>query len=109
MSREALRSRQATARLRGLGVNVPAHTFEEPDRDLYLLLEREAPEEAYSTYNALRRRLVSFCENADHVLHRRALRAEGAALAADACDRAEIGELDALMDELTPDWRTDWV
>jgi hypothetical protein len=36
-----------------------------------MLLERGDPRGAYSTYNALRRRLVSFCEAAEHYARRR--------------------------------------
>lgn len=46
-------------RLRRCGIIVPAVT-DRPERRLYELLSREAPDAAHSRYNALIRRLVSF-------------------------------------------------
>lgn len=62
-SAEALLVSQAATRLRAAGVLVPAVAFEDPEAGLYRLLEAEDPDGAYSTYNALRARLVSFCES----------------------------------------------
>jgi hypothetical protein len=67
----ALLVAQAATRLRTAGVRVPDHAIVAPERDLYMLLERGDPRGAYSTYNALRRRLVSFCEAAEHYARRR--------------------------------------
>jgi hypothetical protein len=49
---------------------VPEHEIATPERDLYVLLERSDHGGAYATYNA-RRRLVSFCEAAEHDARRR--------------------------------------
>jgi hypothetical protein len=67
----ALLVAQASTRLRAAGVPVPVHEIADPERDLYVLLERSDPAGAYTTYNALRRRLVSFCEVAEHDARRR--------------------------------------
>lgn len=55
---------RATTRLRAMGVDVPDHGLAvgEPERRLYRLLEAEDEAGAYSTYNALSRRLVSYME-----------------------------------------------
>lgn len=46
-------------RLRRAGIEVPA-AIPEPEHRLYVLLASEAPARAYSRYNALIRRLVSY-------------------------------------------------
>lgn len=47
-------------RLTRLGVVVPHHSFPSPELALYENLSRSDPNRAYSRYNALIRRLVSF-------------------------------------------------
>jgi hypothetical protein len=47
-------------RLRRIGLEVPSPTFTSPEHRLYLLLNKQDPENAYSKYNSLIRRLVSF-------------------------------------------------
>lgn len=64
----------ATHRLRQAGLDVPAHDFHEAELRLYRLLGRDDASSAYSRYNALLRRLVSFA----HALERE----EGKALRA---------------------------
>ena len=66
----------AATRLRAAGIDVPAHTIADPDRDLYRVLSDAAAGDAgaadpYSTYNALLRRLVSFCEAVEAAARRR--------------------------------------
>ena len=56
---EALLVSIGAARLRALGVDLPA-ALPEAERRLFELLEREDPAGAHSRYNALVRRLVSF-------------------------------------------------
>ena len=47
-------------RLRRAGIVVPQNTFHSPEHRLYDLLFKTDPETAYSRYNSLIRRLVSF-------------------------------------------------
>jgi hypothetical protein len=61
----ALLVTMASPRLRALGFEVPASVGAEPSHLLYALLEREGPG-AYSRYNALVRRMVSFARAAEH-------------------------------------------
>jgi hypothetical protein len=61
-SAEALLIAQAATRLRNAGIPVPNTGPAEPEEGLYRLLEARDPDGAHSTYNALRARLVSFCE-----------------------------------------------
>ena len=48
------------ARLRHAGIEVPKETFPSPEHRLYELLFDRNPDTAYSLYNSLIRRLVSF-------------------------------------------------
>lgn len=50
----------ARTRLRRVGVNVPAGEIPDAEIALYRALGREDPDTAYSRYNSLLRRLVSF-------------------------------------------------
>lgn len=68
---EALLVQQASTRLRAAGIAVPAHRFEDPAARMYRQLATLDPEGAYSTYNALRARLVSFCAAAERDAARR--------------------------------------
>jgi hypothetical protein len=70
-SAEALLVAQAATRLREAGIPVPKTGPAEPEEGLYRLLEARDPESAYSTYNALRARLVSFCEAVERDAARR--------------------------------------
>ncbi|HEY8849775.1 MAG TPA: hypothetical protein VIO12_10805, partial [Thermoanaerobaculia bacterium] len=47
-------------RLRSVGIDVPSRTIADPDHRLYELLACGDSDSAYSRYNALIRRLVSF-------------------------------------------------
>ncbi len=47
-------------RLRRAGIEVPRHDLRRPEIRLYQLLCETEPERAYSLYNSLLRRLVSF-------------------------------------------------
>jgi len=58
----------ASPRLRALGFDVPVSVGAGPSHRLYELLEREGPG-AYSRYNALVRRMVSFARAAEHPHH----------------------------------------
>ena len=49
-----------SVRLRYAGIDVPEQTFASPERRLYDFLFEKEPETAYSRYNSLIRRLVSF-------------------------------------------------
>jgi hypothetical protein len=52
----------ARERLRQSGIQLPEAPVEQPERALYVLLEKdEDPGGAHARYNALRQRLVSFC------------------------------------------------
>ncbi|HET7292427.1 MAG TPA: hypothetical protein VFM88_08385 [Vicinamibacteria bacterium] len=59
-SRESLLVASFAARLRRLGVEVPAHEIAEPEHRLYSLLARAGEDSAHRRYNASVRRLVSF-------------------------------------------------
>ena len=48
------------ARLRRIGLPVPAETFPDPEHRLYAILSESDSDAARSRYNALIRRLVSF-------------------------------------------------
>jgi hypothetical protein len=48
-------------RLARAGVNVPAHDLDATGRRLYALLELRLGNRAHSHYNALQRRLLSYC------------------------------------------------
>lgn len=56
----ALLVRVAAPRLRALGVAVPPGGPADPERALYDLLARDAPDAAHGRYNALVRRVTSF-------------------------------------------------
>lgn len=56
----------AAARLRQVGVDVPATSVERPSHRLYGLLAREDRGDAHSRYNALVRRIVSYARAAEH-------------------------------------------
>ena len=61
LTEEALLVLSAGQRLRDLGYSVPPVTVDDPDWDLYQLVRaRVGDARAHSTYNALRRRMVSF-------------------------------------------------
>jgi hypothetical protein len=47
-------------RLRNIGIEIPAATFDSPEHRLYRLLSESHSDSAHSRYNALIRRLVSF-------------------------------------------------
>jgi hypothetical protein len=70
-SAEALLVAQAATRLRAAGIPVPDRRPAEPEAALYRLLEARDPDGAYVTYNALRARLVSFCDAVEHDAARR--------------------------------------
>jgi len=58
---EGLLVLQASDRLRRLGYDMPATTFDRPEARMYALIEQElGPRRAHGRYNALRRRMVSF-------------------------------------------------
>jgi len=63
---EALLVARAAARLRDCGTAVPEHEVADPDRRLYALLAARDPDGAHSTYNALTRRVVSYCRSMEH-------------------------------------------
>ena len=67
---ESLLVFMATPRLRRLGFDIPdylvGHPSEEINFDLYHLLQ-ETTQDPYSQYNALRRRLASFCATLESV------------------------------------------
>ncbi len=56
---EALLVSVAAARLRRIGIDVPA-AIPDPEDKLYEMLAESDPDSAHSRYNALIRRLVSF-------------------------------------------------
>jgi hypothetical protein len=62
----ALLVSMAAARLRGVGIDVPAIAVERPSHRLYELVARSQPGSAHSHYNALVRRIVSFARAAEH-------------------------------------------
>ncbi len=51
----------AGPRLERAGVQVPAHALDTSGRELYALLEAELGPRAHSRYNALQRRIISYC------------------------------------------------
>ncbi|MGH2871959.1 MAG: hypothetical protein ACRDL5_05805, partial [Solirubrobacteraceae bacterium] len=53
------------------GLVVPAATVEDVERVLYLRLHEVDPAGAYTRYNALRGRLVSFCDALEQDARRR--------------------------------------
>lgn len=63
---EALLVARAAARLRDCGTAVPEHEVADPDRRLYALLAARDPHGAHSTYNALTRRVISYCRSMEH-------------------------------------------
>jgi hypothetical protein len=75
-SREALLVSIAASRLRDGGIPVPPSEQlpAEPELQLYRLLRRERPQDAYSFYNSLLRRLISFEKALEH-FNRRSPRA----------------------------------
>lgn len=58
---EALLVASAAPRLRRVGVAVPEHAMDASGRELYALLERRLGTRAHSRYNALTRRVLSYC------------------------------------------------
>jgi hypothetical protein len=62
MSAPALLVASFSERLRGLDLPVPAHSIEDPEHRLYLLLAEQNAGAAHSRYNALVQRLVSFAQ-----------------------------------------------
>jgi hypothetical protein len=68
LSMEALLIALSAPRLRRLGLALPPQNElpDEPELRLYRLLRQEFPADAYSRYNALLRRLISF----EHALER---------------------------------------
>jgi hypothetical protein len=61
----------ARRRLAQSGVELPATAVDDAGRALYLALAAEDADGAYGRYNALRRRLVSFCQALEHDARRR--------------------------------------
>ena len=60
-SGESLLVDAAAVRLRALGYDVPTTSVSDPEGDLYEMLRRRVGDaRAHSTYNALRRRMLSF-------------------------------------------------
>jgi len=60
-SEAAMLVSSAAPRLRALGYGPPAVGIDDPDGELYeLIRQRVGTAKAHSTYNALRRRMVSF-------------------------------------------------
>jgi hypothetical protein len=58
----------ATPRLEAAGIRVPPCGVQDPERRLYELIEaRVGPSQAHSTYNAVRRRVLSFLRSLDAV------------------------------------------
>jgi hypothetical protein len=51
----------AGPRLARVGVVLPKHEFDTSGRELYALLEAELGRRAHSRYNALQRRIISYC------------------------------------------------
>ncbi len=70
-SPSALLVSMSSERLRAAGIDVPTATIADAPAELHRLLERNEPAAAHAQYNALRRRLVSFCEAAEHYARRR--------------------------------------
>jgi len=69
-SREALLVSIAASRLRENGVPVPRSVSPEAELQLYRLLRSERPRDAYSFYNSLLRRLISFEKALERLNHR---------------------------------------
>lgn len=69
----ALLVAEAAPRLRRRDIDVPASQVSDKTGALYRLLERELgdSDSAYRRYNALRRRIVSFCDALDAEARRR--------------------------------------
>jgi hypothetical protein len=60
---EALLVAAARTRLARAGVSVPDHDLDTSGRELYALLEQRLGTRAHSHYNALTRRLLSYCSS----------------------------------------------
>jgi hypothetical protein len=60
---EALLVAAARPRLQRVGVRVPDHELDASGRELYALLEQRLGNRAHSRYNALMRRIVSYCSS----------------------------------------------
>ena len=58
---EALLLVAAGPRLARVGVVLPNHELDASGRDLYALLEAELGTRAHARYNALQRRIISYC------------------------------------------------
>jgi hypothetical protein len=58
---DALLLAAAGPRLARAGVVLPAHELDTSGRELYALLEAELGPRAHSRYNALHRRIISYC------------------------------------------------
>jgi len=58
---EALLVAAARPRLERVGVHLPEHRLDTSGRELYALLEAQLGNRAHSRYNALTRRLLSYC------------------------------------------------
>jgi hypothetical protein len=58
---EALLVAAARPRLERVGVQVPEHRLDSSGRELYALLEEQLGTRAHARYNALTRRLISYC------------------------------------------------
>jgi len=58
---EALLVAAARPRLERVGVQVPDHQLDTSGRELYALLEQRLGNRAHSRYNALTRRVISYC------------------------------------------------
>jgi hypothetical protein len=58
---EALLLVAAGPRLARVGVVLPNHELDASGRDLYALLEAELGTRAHARYNALQRRVISYC------------------------------------------------
>ncbi|HYV49866.1 MAG TPA: hypothetical protein VFA20_33655 [Myxococcaceae bacterium] len=68
-SREALLVSIAASRLRENGIPVPRSVPSEAELQLYRLLRSERPQDAYSFYNSLLRRLISFEKALERLNH----------------------------------------
>lgn len=69
-SREALLVSIGASRLRENGVPLPKSVPAEAELQLYRLLRSERPQDAYSFYNSLLRRLISFEKALEHLNRR---------------------------------------
>lgn len=63
---EALLVARAEARLRDCGTAVPEHAVADPDKQLFACLAARDPDGAHSAYNALTRRVISYCRSVEH-------------------------------------------